>query len=136
MSTLYFAYGSNMSRPQMSRRVPRSRLLGPGWLPGYELIFTGHSRNWGGAVASILPKRRSRVFGLLYQLPPGGFDLLDRFEGYPHVYDRAIATVETSEGQVDAVVYFRPVAEPGGQPSDAYLRIIVDAYAKYGVELP
>ena len=52
---LYFAYGSNISLDQMAHRCPEAALLGPVFLPNYELRFRGN--DGGRGVATIVPCR-------------------------------------------------------------------------------
>lgn len=131
--TLYFAYGSNMHGPQMKARCPRSSLVGWGLLPGHQLIFTGHSQTWQGAVASVKKQARAKVFGLVYQLGEGDLAALDRYEGYPTHYGRKTASVETAEGRVRALYYVKTGRCPPGVPSPEYLSIITRTYRAYGV---
>ena len=86
MNHLYFAYGSNLDLDQMSARCPESRLISRAKLSGYRLGFTGHGRNWNGAVATVLPAQSNHVFGLVWSLSDTDLDKLDRCEGYPHSY--------------------------------------------------
>lgn len=133
--TLYFAYGSNMNVPQMHARVPGSRLVGTGLLGGHEFLYSGFSHTWGGAVANVRPRRGSDVFGVLYELPPGGLAALDRFEGYPHAYQRKTAAIEPLDGGPHrrAVLYFKRDARPLAPPAPEYVAIIQAALRRHGV---
>jgi hypothetical protein len=56
---LYFAYGSNLNKKQMSRRCPAAIPIGPLMLPNARLVFRGvadieHSPNDADAVAGGL----------------------------------------------------------------------------------
>ena len=62
--TLYFAYGSNMSRAAMARRCPRRARIGPALLDGYR-FFVGID-GWG----SVKPSAGERVHGVLWRLTP------------------------------------------------------------------
>ena len=66
--TLYFAYGSNLDGAQMRRRCPTSAPAGPATLDGWRLAFGGHSRTWGGPVATLVKDPDEWVDGLLYAL--------------------------------------------------------------------
>lgn len=126
---LYFAYGSNMNEAQMQSRVPGSRKVDVGWLLDHEFLYSGYSRTWGGAVANVRRKTGHAVFGVLYSLPPGGIDSLDRFEGYPHAYQRRRVTIQDSRGaRRPALLYFKRSARAEVEPSPEYVRLITDAY--------
>lgn len=135
--TLYFAYGSNMNTPQMHARVPGSRLVGTGLLSGHEFLYSGFSHSWGGAVANVRPRRGSEVFGVLYELPPGGLATLDRFEGYPHAYQRKTAPIEIVTGAASgqkprAVLYFKRETRPLAPPAPEYVALIHAALRRHG----
>lgn len=126
--TLYFAYGSNMDRAQMKRRCPDSKYVGKAVLKGYRLGFTGHSNNWGGAVATIT-KGEGSVPGILYKVTDADIENLDRFEGYPTVYQRKTVKV----GGQDALIYLRSLKSP--KPvGPAYLVKLWRAYKENGFD--
>jgi len=78
---LYAAYGTNMHPDQMTTRAPHSPFAGSGWLEGWRLTFAGDDPTWEGAVATVVPDRDSRVFVVLYDVPPEDVLSLDRWEG-------------------------------------------------------
>lgn len=130
--TLYFAYGSNMNERQMRSRVPGSRVVGTGHLLGHEFVFSGYSQTWGGSVANVKPCRGSKVFGVLYELPSGGLDALDRFEGYPLAYQRKSAVIaRIPRGSARAVLYYKKDTRPLGPPSNAYVSLISRALKEH-----
>ena len=90
---IYFAFGSNLYPPQMAERCPGSRVLQPGVLKGYRLAFSGYSTRWEGGVATIVAEPFREVQGLLYDLTEEDQRNLDRFEGFPTVYDRLQVSV-------------------------------------------
>ena len=84
----YFAYGSNLSQKQMLERCPDSKPRFRAILPNYKLIFAGWSPRWHGGVASIKRSRGKKVKGAVYEILEKCLKPLDRYEGYPTVYDR------------------------------------------------
>jgi gamma-glutamylcyclotransferase len=93
---LYFAYGSNMNRQQMEDRCQGHLLSthGTAVVFGHALSFTGHSKKWGGGVATIRsssvelrdwellePEPLDYVEGVVYMLSQEGLKILDRYEG-------------------------------------------------------
>jgi cation transport regulator ChaC len=133
---LYFAYGSNLDLEQMRRRCPESKLVGAGSLPGTRIAFAGHSRSWGGAVATIVPEKGAFCDGLVFACTPADIRALDACEGYPYCYNRARLTIEMDNGTVcKAWTYFLPLTRQEGAPSDAYLSQIWDAYLTNNFDL-
>ena len=97
----YFAYASNLSKQQMHQRCPDARAKFQAVLPNYRLIFTGWSREWKGATASIQPVRGERVQGGVYEISEQCLRRLDRFEDYPTTYDRINVLVLDDSGRAD-----------------------------------
>ena len=129
----YFAYGSNMDVAQMQSRVPGATVLGTGFLSGHAFTFSGYSERWSGAVANVVKKARSRVFGVVYELPPFGLAKLDRFEGYPHAYQRKTATITlTQGGKVGVVLYYKRDPRPLSPPNPRYVTLILAALRRHG----
>lgn len=97
---LYFAYGSNINLDQMACRCPDAEVVGPVTLEGWELLFRG------SGVATIGRKEGGTVHGLLWQLTPDCERSLDRYEGYPHLYDKQPVTVRDAQGQEFTVMAY------------------------------
>ena len=114
---LYFAYGSNINLDQMDYRCPNAEVVGPVTLDNYELLFRP------SGVATIGPKEGSTVHGLLWQLTPDCERSLDRYEGYPHLYDKEPVTVRDAQGQeftVMAYVMTERYLTPAVPPTSYY----------------
>ena len=76
-TTWYFAYGSNMSRSQMKRKIGRWKACFPAVLDGYRIFF-GHVRKTGRhGFATIMPSGKSRICGAVYRLSARQMKLLD-----------------------------------------------------------
>ena len=136
MNAIYFSYGSNMALEQMVARCPKAKLVGPARLPGYRLTFSGFSRAWGGAVATIFPAPGACVPGLLYRISPGDLAQLDAFEGAPHVYERRQHRVRDKADRVLPAEVYGLVQNPfPGVPSAEYFRAIHRAYRKYRFDI-
>jgi hypothetical protein len=80
--TLYF-YGSNLDAAHMRRRCPTVAPIGPATLDGWRLVLDGHSRAWGGPMATFVRAKQDRVAGVLCELTPDDLAILDRIEGRP-----------------------------------------------------
>jgi hypothetical protein len=72
--TLYFAYGSNMSRAPMRARCPTAREAGTATLADHRLIITSDG------YASIVPEPGGIVHGLLWRLAPRDVAALNAYE--------------------------------------------------------
>ena len=131
--TYYFAYGSNMSEPQMKERCPDSRIAGKGLLRKYRLAFTRESSGWGCGVADIAADSHSEVWGLLYEVSDLDLEQLDRYEGHPTYYVRNKVKIETPSGKtMDAISYEVVDKQHFVPPSNEYLNIIKSAAQKHG----
>lgn len=136
---LYFAYGSNLNPAQMTGRCPGHRVIGRASLPGFALKFRGYGRDWAGAVGTIEPSPGSTVWGVLFELAPGHYDTLDRYEGYDapgsatNLYDRVEIEVRREDGAAARCLTYviRPRAE--GLPSKAYRDTIVTGLRHHGL---
>ena len=78
----YFAYGSNLHPLRLSERVSSARLVGPGWLSGYRLLFHKRGQDGSGKCNLLRTKEESDlVYGAIYTLDRTHKPLLDAFEG-------------------------------------------------------
>ncbi len=93
----YFAYGSNLNRPQMMHRCPSAEAVGPAMLSGFRLV----ERHY----ADIEKSEGSTVYGGLYTLTWGDLAWLDNYEGVPTGYIRYIARVTCGGKEYNAWVY-------------------------------
>ena len=94
--TLYFGYGSNMWREQMSLRCPNSIFEGIGRLDDYEWII--NDRGYANVVASSLlglehTDKNWGVWGMIYMLTSADEERLDSNEGVPHIYGKELLDV-------------------------------------------
>ena len=134
----YFAYGSNMSYEQMKERCPDSKYVGVARLNGYKLDFTKMSTIRGGGVADIVESDDDCVYGILYTIIDDDLAKLDRFEGFPRMYNRQTVSCFKYDDlldynplkgtNIDALVY--TVVNKSATtipPSMEYLKIILDA---------
>lgn len=121
MSTiLYAAYGSNLNHEQMAMRCPKAKFVGSGQVPGIRLVF----RN----VADVETDPLSDVLVGLWRVSKDCLRALDRYEGYPSLYDRTIVDVNASSGQVaEAWIYFMN-ASNYSLPQKQYYRAIQQGY--------
>ena len=128
-NTLYFAYGSNINLGQMEHRCPDASVVGPVALEGWELLFRR------GGFATISPKEGGKVHGLLWSLTPSCEQSLDRYEGYPHLYDKKMVTVRDGLGRslsVMAYIMDERFRSPM-LPTTTYYNGILEGYRQNGL---
>ena len=134
-TTLYFAYGSNLDLDQMARRCPDAEPLCNAVLDNYSLEFRGRSDGTG--VATILPHKGRKVYGVLWALTPGCERSLDRWEGCPNVYDKRTVAVRDEDGNRISVMTYAMTHEKTREPalpSNEYYQRILRGYQQN--ELP
>ena len=131
----YFAYGSNLHKRQMKGRCRDSEPVTKAILEGYELLFRGNGKENG--VADIQPKAGEQVFGAIYKVSAADRAALDRYEGYPRMYDRhVIEVVRQDNGKsVEAFVYRMLDQYKLTSPEDHYFDIILEGYREWGIDL-
>ena len=94
----------------------------------------GHSRAWGGPVATVVKEPDDWVEGVLYALPRAELALLDRFEGHPFAYQRKLLFITDETGRRRrAWVYVLPLAEEA-PPAPDYLGVLWRAYQRLGFD--
>ena len=133
-STLYFAYGSNINLDQMAHRCPDAEPVCNVVLDNHSLAFRG--RNDGNGVATIVPHKGRKVYGVLWKLTPNCEKSLDRWEGCPVVYDKQTVNVRDADGNRYAVMTYAMTHEKTREPampSEAYFQRIQDGYAQNGL---
>ncbi len=126
--TLYFAYGSNMSKTGMRSRCPGAHATGTGVLEGYR-FFVGID-GWG----SVAPSPGDRVFGVLWRISPRDRAALHTYE----LLDKGLYGVRTlpvhhQARLVPAMTYILRRRSPG-RPKPGYVEMI--AAAARGWQLP
>lgn len=116
---IYAAYGSNLNHIQMKKRCPKARFLGAGKIEGYRLVFRG--------VADIERDESDFVNVGLWDITKDCLVALDRYEGFPKLYDRKTFTVQTDNGAINAMAYFM-LADGYAYPNQFYYEIIQMGY--------
>jgi cation transport regulator ChaC len=64
----YFAYGSNLAADEIEKTAPGASAVGIAFLPGFRLVFTKHSRKWGGDAATLVECAASVAWGFVYRV--------------------------------------------------------------------
>ena len=135
MSRYYVAYGSNLDTAQMKRRCPSACLVATLDLTGYRLAFAGHSRLWGGGVATVVRDAKGSIPALLYKLDREDELRLDAFEGCPRAYaKRTVQVLGKGRNGRSAFFYVQP-ARLTTEPALEYLLVIARAYREHGFDI-
>jgi gamma-glutamylcyclotransferase len=137
---LYFAYGSNMSRRQMTERCPDHECLGKAVLSDHALCIPRHSSMRNCGVAGLAEMPGAEVWGVVYRLHDVDLAALDKREGYDpakpfHVnrYNRQTVRVLMDGQEVECHTYFAR-HEPGRHvPSAEYLATIIEGGVENGL---
>jgi gamma-glutamylcyclotransferase (GGCT)/AIG2-like uncharacterized protein YtfP len=119
--TLYFAYGSNMSRALMRHRCPAASALGSAALEGYR-FFIGRE-GWG----SVKPQPGATVHGVLWRLTPRDLAALHAYELlHAGTYRARYLQVRYGARRLTAMVYLLRRREPG-RPKPGYMETVAAA---------
>jgi gamma-glutamylcyclotransferase (GGCT)/AIG2-like uncharacterized protein YtfP len=121
---LYFAYGMNTNRDEMSYRCPTAVPMGKAILPGYRFEFK--------SFATIVPDTDSSVEGVLWTITDRDEQALDVLEGYPEFYDKRHVTVQQGIDYI-AMTYIMNPREKGFGPSDGYYSMVSEGYQQFGL---
>lgn len=132
----YFAYGSNMLTTRLVDRVPGASPVAVARVEGRRLAF--HKRSSDESGKCDIPKAstpESVVQGVLFDIPEGQIDELDRHEGVGFGYERRVIEVVT-EGVVMAAHTY--IAMPGYidasvVPYDWYYCLVVAGAREHGL---
>lgn len=124
---LYFAYGMNTNKWEMSFRCPKAKSLGPAVLPDHEFRFSIH--------ADVLDMPGMQVEGVLWDITDDCLIALDLLEGYPTYYDRKIVKIMHQGQLVDAMTYYMTGELPDCEPGSGYVTMLIEGYTEHGVDI-
>src|SRR5262249_2989067 len=119
--TLYFAYGSNMSRAPMRARCPTAREAGTATLAGHRLIITTDG------YASVVPEPGGIVHGLLWRLAPRDLAALNAYESLDTGLYRVVTLPVRAEGRQLAAMVYVARSRTAGLPRPGYLEAVLAA---------
>ena len=122
---LYFAYGMNTNLTEMSHRCPGAVSLGHARLVNHSFRFAQH--------ADVEPCDGSYVDGVLWEITDEHLKALDQLEGYPHYYNRLVATVVHGARTFHVLVYRMQPGHLDSEPTRGYYNLICEGYREHGV---
>lgn len=125
MKRYYIAYGSNLSLQQMKYRCPTAKVVGTSTLKDWRLLFNGP--------ASIERNEGYEVPVLIWDIQPEDEKSLDRYEGYPNYYRKAMLDVEVNGEKIEAMVY---IMNHNGEsePGMTYYNVLLEGYERFGFD--
>jgi len=123
---IYAAYGSNMNLKQMKKRCPKAKVIGKGQLQGYKLTFRGKQ----AGVANVERSGNDTVPIVLWKITGECEKELDRYEGYPRLYEKKEVVIDTAAGQQTAMIYVmaKQYESMPALPNDYYFETIKRGY--------
>ena len=124
---LLFSYGSN-SPAQLRTRLGRPVSASAAKLPGYERVYRGQSKRWGGGVASLRRRRGRTTHGSVVPITKKDLSVLDRFEGvgagkYKRV-KKTVAVREDGKWARRPAVMYTSTSRRASMPTDEYLKAV------------
>jgi cation transport regulator ChaC len=125
----YFAYGSNLYKPQMQARVGECEKSKKAYLKGWRLIFNVYSKRWSGGTANITKTDDPRdvVYGVIYPLSLQQLEILTKYES---VSPKDIQVL--SEGKhIDAKTYIFKQDKPPQKPASQYVETIISGLKQH-----
>ena len=129
---LYLAYGSNLNIDKMKYRCPDAEKIGSTILRGYELVFRGNMRRCG--VANIEKKEGSVVPVGIWSISEADEIELDKYEGYPYLYEKEWLTVEFG-GKEHKVMAYIMTGNPGyALPVRGYFNTILEGFDDFDLD--
>jgi gamma-glutamylcyclotransferase len=122
VSTLYFAYGSNLSSARMRERVVSARVLGTARIADYRLALDKRGAD-GSGKANLARAPGVSVWGVVYSIDVEHWARLDACEPG---YRRVEVEVWTPERSLVAQTYLARILTDDPVAFDWYKRLILD----------
>ena len=122
---LYGAYGANLNMRSMEVRCPKAKPILGFNLIGYRLVFNG--------VADIVKDKSAKVPIGLWKITKECEKSLDRFEGYPFLYNkiRIKSDIPGAKGKIMLYVMRRKGI---AIPPSSYFKTIEEGYDDFGLD--
>ena len=114
---LYFAYGSNLNTIKLKRICPSSVPIVKVKLKDYKLVFYNK-------VADIVKSRERIVYGAIYDISEEDIKKLDKYEGYPRLYDKIYVNVQDDEDKPYLAFVYVMFIKGRGELDESYYNII------------
>lgn len=96
----------------------------PASSPNFKVKFKGKSRKWGGAIASLDRCKGNWVYGSALLVSLNEVAKFDRYFQNQLKVEIPIL-IDATKDKVKAITYVSEKAEPLGQPSDDYIKVLL-----------
>lgn len=105
---LYFAYGSNMSKKRMKKRVRGAKMLGTASLAEHQLKFHKVSMDESAKCDAFYTGEADDVMhGVLYELTEDERETLDKAEGVGKGYEvKEVTVIDALGHEIQAFTYY------------------------------
>ena len=127
----YIAYGSNLNVAQMLTRCPDAVKIGSAVIEDYQLLFRSNSR---AGVATIEPCEGESVPVGIWAVSASDEAALDRYEGWPWLYEKQVFPVIVKGRRVNAMAYIMTPGHRIAPPPPYYLSVIAEGYRDFGFD--
>jgi len=129
----YFAYGSNLSKERLRRRIGEWMEEHNATLKGFRLTFAKSYSGHTSGKADIKPDPSGEVKGVIYSVTESQLSKLDKYEGVGiGVYRRKRVNVESEGKLVSATTYVMVREICPLKPSNEYLEHILKGLEEHG----
>ena len=127
MTTLYFAYGSNMDVAAMGVRCPTARVVGRATLPHHRFVIMPDG------YANVVVDPADQVHGLLWEAADADMRALDDYEEVDAgLYVRiSLVVLRETQNAAPAIVYVG--RGEGGRPGRRYIDGVIAAARAVGL---
>lgn len=125
--TYYLAYGSNLNINRMLCRCPDAVRIGVSVIEDYKLAFRRGVLNIEAASGKRVP------VGVWAISEPDEAEL-DRYEGYPRLYEKTFFRLTVNEKTIQAMAYIMTPGHLTAAPSQAYYDTVAEGYADFGFD--
>jgi gamma-glutamylcyclotransferase (GGCT)/AIG2-like uncharacterized protein YtfP len=128
MMRTYFAYGSNMCPDQMQSRCPGAASIGIAELHDHRFMINERG------VATVVPRQRSVVAGVLWDVTAAHVEVLDGFEGVAKGnYTREVVPIQSRSAGSEAMIYIACHDTPS-TPRPGYLERVISGAQFFGLD--
>ena len=131
----FFAVGTNMDAEYLRRIVPGALRLTVARLPGYTVRWHKRAGSEGKLAAYETSNGRDAVWGVVYQLSPAGFQLIDDAQRHARYAENQVRVIDKDGNQHEASVYVAEadVIDDSLKPTRSYRDPIVRAARANGL---
>ena len=105
---LYFAYGSNMNKPQMNFRCKGSSPVAIAKLPNWKFLINSRG------VATLVPENGKAAFGVVWAISKDNEKSLDYYEGVREkIYYKCVVEILIEKKKFSSIIYIAEDQSPG-----------------------